>query len=191
MKKKRYILGISSSPRYGGNTDVLLDAALAGARSSGASTEKIILNCLDFKPCQECGGCDDTGVCVIPDDMRMVYKKVSNADGIIMASPVFFGSLTAQAKAMIDRFECAWIAKYILKKRFSRKDRKGVFLCASACNKRKFFNNALSIVKNFFATIDVKFSGSLFCPGVDEEGSVTERKNAINKAFDLGRKVAL
>ena len=110
------VLGILGSPRRGGNAEVLLDKALEGARSGGVSVEKISLNELTIRPCQECGGCDDTGKCVIADDMAAVYNSVDRADIVILASPVFFGELTAQTKAMIDRFQCRWVGKYRLKK---------------------------------------------------------------------------
>src|SRR3989338_242360 len=126
------VLGISSSPRKGGNSDVLLDEALAGASSAGATVAKIVLNDLTFRPCQECGGCDTTGICVVRDDMGGVYEKFAEADIVILASPIFFGSLSAQLKMMIDRFQCAWVKKYLLKKRVTKpgkRKKKGIFLC--------------------------------------------------------------
>ncbi|MCX5679166.1 MAG: flavodoxin family protein, partial [Candidatus Omnitrophica bacterium] len=110
------VLGILGSPRRGGNAERLLDKALEGAIACGASAEKISLNELTIRPCQECGGCDDTGECVIVDDMSMIYSSVDKADCIILASPIFFGELTAQTKAVIDRFQCRWVKKYRLKK---------------------------------------------------------------------------
>ena len=106
-----YLLGISGSPKTNGLTGLLLDKALEGAEASGAHTEKIILHDLNFKACQECGGCDETGVCVLDDDMRPIYEKLVKADAVVVASPVYFGSITAQLKAMIDRCHSSWMAK--------------------------------------------------------------------------------
>ena len=110
------VLGINGSPRIGGNTDILLDKVLEGAESRGAQTEKVILNRLKFSPCQECENMRDDGTCLVEDDMQPLYKKIGEADAIVLASPIFFGSLSAQTKMMVDRFQCLWRAKYILKK---------------------------------------------------------------------------
>lgn len=186
-----YILGIGGSPRKGGNSDILLEKALEGARSAGSKTEKIILNDLSFKPCQECGGCDRTGSCVIRDDMVLVYTKVEEADALIIASPIFFGSLSAQTKAMIDRFQCAWIARNILKRPVAPgKRRSGAFLCTGAFAKAAFFENAKSVVRIFFATLDVRYAGETFCGGVDEKGSVRKRPEVIAKARAIGEGLA-
>lgn len=184
---KMKILGIGGSPRKGGNSDILLGRALEGARSEGASVEKIILNDLDIKPCQECRGCDETGICVLEDDMKSVYEKMDEADGVIIASPIFFGSLSAQTKMMIDRFQCAWVRKYILKKKAPlAKKRKGLFLCVSAWNKKEFFENAKAIIKTFFITMDIDCFGEQYCPRVDAKASIVKNKEALDKAFDLG-----
>src|SRR3989338_7150204 len=182
------ILGISGSPRKGGNTDTLLDKALEGVKSAGGIVEKIILNDLNFKPCQECGGCDETGICVVQDDMQDVYKKLQDADAVIIASPIFFGSLSAQVKMMIDRLQCLWVSKYVLKKVLrSKKRRKGIFLCVGGADKKGFFENANSIIRVFFATLDIEYSGELFYGGLDKKMAIMEKEGALKKAFDLGR----
>ena len=182
------VVGISGSPRRGGNTDTLLDKALEGARLGGAVSEKIFLNDLAFKPCQGCGGCLRTGICVIRDDMRHIYRAVENADSVIIASPVFFGTVTAQLKAMIDRFHSRWIAKYVLKKGpRGKRQRKGYFLSASDSPKRKYFVDARKIVRNFFATTDIEYAGELFCGGIKEKGVVKKDARSMEKAFGLGK----
>jgi len=185
------VIGISGSPRKGGNSEILLDEALKGARSAGASIEKIILNDLDFKACQECGGCDESGSCIIDDDMRLVYKKIAQADRIVIASPIFFGSVTAQLKAMIDRFQSLWVKKYVLKKPASpRKKRKGIFLCVSGSDKEGFFKNARSLVRIFFNTLDIVYFGDLFCGSVDKKSDIKKRIAVLRKAFELGAALA-
>lgn len=182
------VLGISASPREKGNTDILLDKALEGAKSKGASTEKIILNKLKFSPCQECEIMADDGLCLVKDDMQAVYKKIKDADAIVFASPVFFGSLSAQAKMMIDRFQCAWRAKNILKKDAGYKRIPGIFISVEGSERKDFFENSRAIVKNFFATINVDYKGELFCPGVDEKAGILKHPEYLKKAFDLGSK---
>ena len=184
------ILGINGSPRIGGNTDILLDKVLEGARSKGAETEKVVLNNLKFSPCQECENLKDDGSCIIEDDMQSLYKKIEKADGVILASPIFFGSLSAQTKMMIDRFQCIWRAKYVLKIDIFKKKKIGGFISVEASTREDFFDNAKSIVKNLFKTINVSYKEELFCSGVDEKGSILKHPEVLKKAFTLGERIA-
>ncbi|MFC1508066.1 flavodoxin family protein [Candidatus Omnitrophota bacterium] len=183
------ILGISGSPRPGGNTDILLDKALEGAKSKGVEIEKIILDDLKFSPCKECENAKDDGSCLLKDDMQEVYRKIKAADAIIFASPIFFGSLSAQAKMMIDRFQCPWRAKYILKKDIGYKKIKGAFISVESSNRKDFFENARSIVKNLFVTINAEYKEELFCPEVDKKADVLNRPDYLEKAAQLGAKL--
>ncbi len=183
------VLGINGSPRIGGNTDILLDKVLEGAKTKGAKTEKIILNTLKFSPCQECEKIRDDGTCIVEDDMQPLYKKIDEADAIILASPIFFGSLSAQTKMMIDRFQCAWRAKYILKKDIFKRKCKGAFISVEASDRKDFFDNAKSIVKNLFATINAVYQEELFCSGVDEKGKILKHPDILKKAFELGERI--
>ena len=97
------VLGISCSPRPSGNTQVLLEEALEGARSEGAEAEYFSLAGKDIKPCDACGSCHKTGKCHITDDMTEVYEKMAEADGIIFGTPIYFYGMSAQLKALIDR----------------------------------------------------------------------------------------
>jgi multimeric flavodoxin WrbA len=97
------ILGLSFSPREQGNTELLMDKSLAGARSQGARTELYRVADKNIKPCDGCGACFKAGECHIKDDMQEVNKKLLKADGIIFGSPVYFYNITAQGKAVIDR----------------------------------------------------------------------------------------
>ena len=184
-----YVLGINGSPRIGGNTDILLDKALEGAKSKGAKTEKVILNNLKMSTCQECEKVRDDGTCIVEDDFQALYEKVKKADALILASPIFFGSLSAQTKIMIDRFQCYWRYKYILKKATSQKTKPGAFISVEGSKREDFFNNAKSIVKNFFATIDINYKRELFCPGIDDRGAITRHPDFLQKAFELGGKL--
>jgi len=184
------ILGINGSPRIGGNTDILLDKVLEGASVNGASTEKIVLNKLKFSPCQECEDMRDDGECIIKDDMRQLYRKIKDADAVVFASPIFFGSISAQAKKMIDRFQCLWRLKYILNKDTGYKKKKAAFISVEGSDREDFFENARSIVKNLFATINAEYAGELFCSKVDEKAGILKHAGCLEKAFELGVKLA-
>ncbi|OGW83732.1 MAG: hypothetical protein A2987_05230 [Omnitrophica bacterium RIFCSPLOWO2_01_FULL_45_10] len=183
------VLGISGSPKRRGNVEALLDKALEGAESEGAKGSKIILNELNFKPCQECVGCEEIGECVIEDDMQTVYDEIENADAVIIATPIFFGSLSAQVKMMVDRFQCLWVQKYVLKRALTRPRRKGALLCVSGKKNKDFFENAKAIIKIFFTTLDIDYTNELFFTSLDKS-ALNTRNEALKKAFTLGRSLA-
>ncbi len=97
------VLGIVCSPRKGGNTEILVKEALASAREAGAQTELVSVVGKNISPCDGCSSCRETNVCHIQDDMQSIYQQLETADAIIFGSPVYFGSVSAQAKAIMDR----------------------------------------------------------------------------------------
>jgi multimeric flavodoxin WrbA len=97
------LLGLSFSPRKGGNTELLLEKAFAGARQLGARTELYRVADKDIKPCAGCGACFKTGECSVKDDMQELRDRMLDADGIIFGTPVYFYNMTAQGKAAVDR----------------------------------------------------------------------------------------
>lgn len=102
MAKKVIIL--SSSPRRGGNSDLLCDRFMAGAREAGHEVEKIFLRDRKINYCLGCGACyDGARPCPQRDDAAEVVGKMVDADVIVMATPVYFYSLSAQMKTLIDR----------------------------------------------------------------------------------------
>jgi len=105
------VVGIVGSPRIGGNTELLLTEALKAAAEDGAETELLRLANSEVKPCDACLSCRKTGECRIKDDFKLIFDKMVQADGIILGSPVYFGSATPQAKALIDRAGYLSIAK--------------------------------------------------------------------------------
>jgi multimeric flavodoxin WrbA len=185
------LLGINGSPRKGGNTDILLDKSLEAAIDSGWDTEKIILNLMDISPPQEKEyyEVNSEGLSPIQDDMQIIYKKVKECDGIIIASPIFFGSLSAQTKIMIDRFQCVWVSKNLLKKEIFTKKKAGGFICTAASHRKDFFQNAKSIIRNLFQVIRAQYKEELFCPGLEEKGEVKNHKDFIESSYQLGKKI--
>jgi multimeric flavodoxin WrbA len=97
------VVGIAGSPRKGGNTELLVREALNAAEKEGVETELISLADKEIKACDACRVCRETGECHIEDDFKQVFEKMVEADGIIIGSPVYVGSATAQVKALIDR----------------------------------------------------------------------------------------
>jgi multimeric flavodoxin WrbA len=97
------VLGIVGSPRKGGNTELLMKEALKVCKKESLQTELIRLADLCIEPCNECMVCKKKKICPIEDDFPSLYKKMLQADGILLGSPVFFSSATPSIKALIDR----------------------------------------------------------------------------------------
>jgi len=184
------ILGIMGSPRIRGNTDLLLDEALKGAKSQGAEVEKIIVDKLNISPCREYYGCLRDGNCVIRDDMDDIYPKLLDTDAIIVASPMFFYGLSSQLKALIDRCQALWARRYILKQEPTDFARKGAFIAVGATTGKKLFDGATLVVKYFFQAVGVKYADELLVRGVDKRGEIKEHATALSEAFELGKRLA-
>ncbi|MGD0818283.1 MAG: flavodoxin family protein, partial [Methanomassiliicoccales archaeon] len=97
------VLAILGSPHTRGNTAALLDAFLKGAKDEGAETIMLNVTKLDISGCNACNECQDTGRCVIPDDMAKVYEAIERADAIVLATPLYFSGMSSQLKRVIDR----------------------------------------------------------------------------------------
>lgn len=184
------VLGILGSPRREGNTEILLDEALRGASDHGGLCEKVILRDLKITPCLEIYKCAEDGVCAIQDEMQGLFPKIIQAERLILASPIFFYSVPALAKAMIDRCQSLWAKKYILKLPVSPiAERKGVFISVAATRGKKLFDGVRLTVKYFFDAIDVAYSDELFVRGADEQGEVRDQPEALKAAYDLGQRL--
>jgi multimeric flavodoxin WrbA len=184
------VLGIMGSPRIKSNTDLLLDEALKGATDQGAEVEKIVVDKLKIAPCKEYLGCFKDGNCVIRDDMDEIYPKLLEADVVIIASPMFFYGLSAQAKALIDRCQALWARKHILKQSLPNGGRKGAFIAVGATRGKKLFEGAILTVKYFFEAIGVEYADELLVRGVDARGEIKEHQIALSDAFELGKRMA-
>jgi len=184
------VLGIMGSPRRQSNTEILLDKALEGAREAGAEVEKVLVSKLKISPCLEIYACRKYGNCAIKDDMRLLYKKLLEADHVIFASPIFFYGITSQAKAMIDRCQALWVRRHVLGMgKEDKRVRRGVFISIGATRGAKLFDGAVLTVKYFFDAIGVKYSGDLLVRGIDNKSQIKEHPAALEDAFRLGQEL--
>jgi len=181
------ILGFMGSPRAGGNTDILLDALLAGATAAGGHVEKTMLAGSRITPCLECGGCDETGECVLDDDMTPLYGRIAAADVIVVASPIFFYNITSHTQALVERSQAFWKGKYALKRGvLGGKRRRGVFLSLGATRGKLLFDGPLRVMRYFFDAIDAEFAGALLYRGIEAKGAVKEHPSALEEGRKLG-----
>lgn len=184
------ILGLAGSPRYGGNTELLLDAFLAGATDAGGKVEKRRLAQLSVAGCIACDRCQGTGYCIVKDDFQPIDERLVAADVIALAAPLFFANLPAQVKALVDRSQCQWVRKFL------RKDplpvstagytrRRGIFLCvAGAINED--FSGVMRTVKYFFDLYETDFWADLRFEDIVAKGAIEAHPTALRTAFNLG-----
>jgi multimeric flavodoxin WrbA len=97
------VLGIVGSPRKKGNTEIMMKEVLKVAQEAGCETEMFLLSDKQVAPCDACGMCFQVGSCVVKDDMQQLYAMMERAQVIVFGSPVYFGSVSAQMKAVMDR----------------------------------------------------------------------------------------
>jgi multimeric flavodoxin WrbA len=177
------------SPRMKGNTDLLLDEALKGAASQRAEVEKILVDKLQIAPCKEYYGCLKDGKCVIKDDMDDIYDKLLAADAVIIASPMFFYTVSAQLMLLISRCQALWARKYVLKN-LDIPEKRGAFIAVGATKGEKLFDGPKLTIKYFFQAINAKYTDELLVRGVDKKGEIKEHPTALSDAYELGKRLA-
>ncbi len=184
------VVVFQGSPRREGNTDILLGEALK-ALSDGNEVVLFRLNDMNIRPCQNCGGCDDTGRCVQTDDMDGIYTAIREADRIIVASPIFFFGLSAQVKIMIDRCQAFWCEKYLLKKTLPSGPygRKGLLFLVGGMKKETGIQCAGATATAFFRTISVPEHETLSYLNIDSKGAILNHPSALRDAYDAGIKL--
>ena len=186
------LLSISSSPRRNGNSEILLKSFIKGVEEAGCESNMIRVNNLKVRPCQACDGCALTGECVQKDDMQKIYPMVKEARAMVVATPIYFGSLSAQLKMFVDRHQCWWHAKYNIKKPFVPLDegRKGFFISVGALKNKRFSESALSIVKVYYHNINFVYSDGLCYRGFDHKADIEKEPDALESAYQMGLKLA-
>ncbi len=182
------VLGIMGSPRIGGNTDLLLDEALRGAREAGADTEKLLLDRLNIIPCKEIYQCGKDGTCPLRDDMKTLYQTVLDADVIIAASPIFFYTVSAQMMGFISRCQALWARRYILKQVHSPL-KKGSFIGVGATKGAKLFDGPKLTMKYFFDAVNAAYTADLLVRGIDKKGEIKDHPEQLAEAYELGKKL--
>ena len=171
------ILIISGSPRKGGNTELLAEAFAKGAVEHHHVE---IISVRDYKvnPCLGCNACFKTdGICAQKDDMAIIYEKMNQTDMLVIASPVYFYGISAQLKAVIDRFHNPIRDSFHIKKM--------ALLLVGAASLPELFNAILTeynLCLNFF---EIEDAGKVLVRGVKDKGDINNT-DALNEAYTLG-----
>ena len=172
------ILILSGSPRRGGNTELLVEAFVKGA-SQKHHVEVVSVHDYKVNPCMGCNACfkSENNACIQKDDMSLIYDKMAVADMLVIASPVYFYGLSAQLKAVIDRFHNPTRDTYHIKKT--------ALLLVGAASLPELFDGILAqyrLCLNFFKLED---AGRVLVRGVKDKGDI-QNTEAIQKANELG-----
>ena len=175
------ILILSGSPRKGGNTELLVEAFVKGA-SQKHHVEVVPVHDNKVNPCMGCNACfkNEANTCVQNDDMSLIYEKTTRADMLVIASPVYFYGLSAQLKAVIDRFHNPIRDTFRLKKM--------ALLLVGADTLPELFDSILAqyrLCLNFFKLED---AGCVLVRGVKNKGDI-RNVDALHEAFHLGSNV--
>ena len=175
------VLILSSSPRRGGNSDRLCDAFLQGCKDAGHTVEKIFLKDKHINYCTGCGICSMYGKpCPQKDDAAEVIEKMIAADVIVMATPVYFYTMSAQMKTLIDR--CCGLYTQMQNKEF-------YFIVTAAEDDQKKIERTIDTFQGFLDCLDgATIKGVVYGLGVWHAGEI-KGNPAMQEAYDLGHKV--
>ena len=187
------IIAIYGSPRRKGNTASLLRKAVKGARDAGVGVDEIVLRDLKISPCMEIYGCKHGGECRISDDFQRVRDQILAARGLMLASPIFFYTVSAHTKILMDRFQSLWVKKHWVENiPLGSPDysRKGLFISVGATKGKKLFDGALLTVRYFFEVMDMQLWRSLLYRGMDLEGDVQKHPQYLDEAYRTGAEFA-
>jgi multimeric flavodoxin WrbA len=184
------VLIFLGSPRKKGNSEMLTEAICRGIEQAGGSFEIVRLCALQFSPCIGCGGCDKTGHCVLEDEMIPLYDKIESARRLIISSPIYFYSITAQAKAFIDRCQALWNRKHLKVKAGTWQqdpERKGYLVSVAATKGEKVFDGAILTMKYTCDAMGLEYGGELLIRGIDRRGEMEKDTASMQMAGDFGR----
>ncbi len=179
MSKK--VLILSGSPRKNGNSDLLCDEFMRGALENGNDVEKIHVAEKNIGYCRGCYYCSkNNGVCSIKDDMAEILQKMIDADVIVLASPVYFYSVDAQLKALIDRTVARWLEV---------RDKEFYYIVTMADEAISSADTTLACFRGYADCVEgAKEMGVIIGNGVYEKGKVKDTA-AMQKAYEMGKTV--
>ncbi len=191
MEVKLKVLALLGSPRINKNTDILLEEVLKGIRECTSEINKYELVKLKINHCVGCYKCGEIGHCIYNDDMNKLFREFDEADVVILATPLYFNSVSSISKTMIDRCHALWASKYIYKKPLidRYKKRKGIFICTGGAKQEdNGFIGALAVADLFFKSVNTELSKQLLVDDTDSF-SMSERNDILKKAYDIGKDI--
>jgi multimeric flavodoxin WrbA len=184
------IVAVYGSPRREGNTATLLKKAVAGARDAGAGVDEIVLRDCRISPCLEIYGCKKNGECFISDDFQQVRDRILSARGLMIATPIFFYTVSAHVKMLMDRCQSLWVKKYWIDEVAYgtwTPVRKGLVISVGATRGKKLFDGMLLSMQYFFDVFDMSVWDTLLYRQLDLADDVLKHPAYLEEAFEKGR----
>jgi len=184
------IVAVYGSPRRKGNTATLLKRAVEGAKDAGAEVDEIVLRDYKLSPCLEIYGCKKDGECAIKDDFQQVRDRILAGKGLIIATPIFFYTVSSHVKILMDRCQSLWVKKYWIDKApYGQREIKrwGLVIGVGATKGKKRFDGMLLTMKYFFDTLDMDLWDSLLFRQLDFEGDVDKHPEYLDQAYQRGQ----
>jgi multimeric flavodoxin WrbA len=186
MKHKK-VLVLMASPRARGNSTILAEEAVKGAKDAGATVEAYRLAKMDIGPCLACEGCRKPGAdgCVRKDDIRVLHAKLRDAAALLIASPVYWFTMSAQIKMFMDRLYAFGAEGY----KPLKGKRIGVILTYGDAD--PFSSGAVNALRSFqdaFAYVGAPIKGMVYGTA-DKPGEVRANERLMKEAYALGRKL--
>ncbi len=178
------ILALIGSPRKNSNCEIIVDEIAKGAEENGHTVTKYIIHDLDVAPCSGCELCNKGKDCRYEDDGTEIIDKLANGASVILASPIYFGQMTAQAKTIVDRFYSIFNNP---EKSFS-KDAKAALVLTHAYPGDYDDYLQLTITQPFKNNTEMEFIGALDVGDVKFPGDVKEKEDVLKEAYELGKK---
>lgn len=177
---KKNVIILSASPRRKGNSDILCDEFMKGAIEAGYDVEKIFLSDKNINYCTGCGVCNTTHECVQKDDMKAILVKLLKADVIVMASPVYFYTINAQMKTLIDRI----VPQYT-----SLSNKEFYFIITAADTDLNMMERSIECFRGFLDCLENPTEkGIIYGVGAWQKGEIKDTK-AIQEAYEMGKNV--
>lgn len=181
------ILILKGSPRRSGNSAALADRAAEGAREAGAEVEEALLDRMQIRPCNACDACRrNERTCIVQDDMQALYPMLLAADAILIATPVYYFTMSAQVKACIDR----WYALEGPGGNALKGKRVGILMSYGDSNLQTSGGiNAVRTFESIFGYIGCEIVGVVH-GSADKPGEITGQAALMEKAYGLGKQLA-
>jgi multimeric flavodoxin WrbA len=185
--KPKHVVGFIGSPRKGGNTDILVDEILAGAKDAGATVEKVFLDDLTIRPCKACYTCRKDGECVVKDDMIDLYAVMQSADVWVIGTPVYWWGPSAQLKAFVDRWFAKAGSKEVQQKTFS--GRRVVLAVPMGDADPATGRHVVGMFEDALSYVGAELFDSILAPGAYDAGDIKANTQLLQKARQTGKKV--
>jgi multimeric flavodoxin WrbA len=181
----KHVLVFKGSPREKGNSSILAEKAAEGAKAVGAEVVSFTLHNMDIRPCDACDICQETGVCVLKDDMQALYPKLRQAEAILIASPIYWFTISAQTKLFIDR----WYALEGTQGNALKGKQFGILLTYGDTD--PYSSGAINAIRTFqdmMRYLRAEIGGIVYGTALNE-GDVLSQPMLLERAYKLGQKL--